>query len=40
MPTCIGFNLKEERCRAPKAKGTDFCIGHLKRMEKLAKSKE
>ena len=40
MPTCIGFNLKEDRCRAPKAKGTDFCIGHLKRMEKLAKSKE
>jgi hypothetical protein len=40
MPTCVGFNLKEERCRAPKAKGTDYCIGHLKRIEKEAKSKE
>lgn len=40
MPTCVGFNLKEERCRAPKAKGTDYCIGHLKRIEKAAKSKE
>lgn len=40
MPTCIGFNLKEERCRAPKAKGTDYCIGHLKRLEKEQASKE
>ena len=40
MPTCTGLNAKEERCRAPKAKGTEFCIGHLKASEKAAKSKE
>jgi len=40
MPTCIGLNLKEERCMAPKAKGTDFCIGHLNRQAKEAKLAE
>lgn len=40
MPTCVGLNLKEERCMAPKAKGTDFCIGHLNRQAKEAKLAE
>ena len=40
MPTCIGLNLKEERCRAPQAKGTEYCIGHLKRLQKQAKATE
>lgn len=41
IPTCTHWNeMKEKRCRAPKAKGTDFCIGHLNQQAKLAKSKE
>ncbi len=29
-------NGDSTRCGAPRAKGTDFCIGHLKRKEKEA----
>ena len=29
-----------EQCRAPRAKGTDFCIGHLRHFEKQLENKE
>ena len=38
MPTCVGLNLQQERCMAPRAKGTEHCIGHLRRIEKESKA--
>jgi len=32
---CQAMNSKEEECKAPKAKGTDYCIGHLNSMNKI-----
>lgn len=29
-----------EQCRGPRAKGTDFCIGHLRHFEKELKNQE
>lgn len=42
VPTCIHVNkITEMRCKAPQAKKTEYCIGHLKQQEKEAKkSKE
>jgi hypothetical protein len=42
IPTCIHWNeMKQVRCKGPKAKGTDYCIGHLNQQAKEAKkSKE
>jgi hypothetical protein len=41
VPTCTHWNeMKQERCRAPQAKKTEFCIGHLNQKAKAAKSKE
>ena len=41
VPTCTHwYEIKAKTCLAPKAKGTDFCIGHLNQQAKLAKSKE
>jgi hypothetical protein len=33
--TCIGQKIGTvEKCSAPKAQGTDYCIGHLRRITK------
>jgi hypothetical protein len=42
IPTCIHVNLTTEmRCRGPRAKKTEYCIGHLNQQAKEAKkSKE
>jgi hypothetical protein len=37
---CQAMNQKEEPCKAPKAKGTDYCVGHLNRMNKMLESKQ
>lgn len=41
-PHCTALSIKEEVCLAPRAKGTLFCIGHLRQVEKklAAKQKE
>lgn len=33
-PHCTAISNKEEECLAPRAKGTLFCIGHLRQVEK------
>ena len=33
-PHCTALSAKEEECLAPRAKGTLFCIGHLRQVEK------
>jgi hypothetical protein len=33
-PHCTAISSKEEECLAPRAKGTLFCIGHLRQVEK------
>jgi len=36
--TCIGQKIGTvEKCSAPKAQGTDYCIGHLRRITKEAR---
>ena len=40
IEACTIIRDNDERCRAPKAKGTDFCIGHLRAMEKAAAAAE
>lgn len=42
IPTCIHVNATTEmRCKAPQAKKTEYCIGHLNQQAKEAKkSKE
>lgn len=37
---CQAMNKKEEECKAPKAKGTDYCIGHLNALNKLGEKEE
>jgi len=37
---CQALNSKEEECKAPKAKGTDYCIGHLRRMNAIGDNKD
>ena len=38
IPTCIHVNPKTEmRCRAPQAKKTEYCIGHLNQQAKKSK---
>jgi hypothetical protein len=32
---CQAMTSKEEQCKAPKAKGTDYCIGHLNSFNKM-----
>lgn len=34
IPHCTAVSFKEEECLAPRAKGTLFCIGHLRQLEK------
>jgi hypothetical protein len=34
--TCHTIRPDSTRCGAPRAKGTDFCIGHIRAMEKAA----
>ncbi len=33
-PHCTAISTKQEECLAPRAKGTLFCIGHLRQVEK------
>jgi len=41
VPTCTHWNeMKQERCKAPQAKKTEFCIGHLNQQAKAAKAAE
>ena len=41
VPTCTYWNeITEMGCRAPKAKGTEFCIGHIRHNAKLEAAKE
>ena len=37
---CQAITLKDIQCKAPKAKSTDYCIGHLARLNKLGESPE
>jgi hypothetical protein len=37
---CIHEGMDGLGCKAPRAKGTDFCIGHLRKIEKALKAKE
>ena len=37
---CQAMTAKEEQCRAPKAKGTDYCAGHLNAFNKMLKQQE
>jgi hypothetical protein len=34
------MNKKEEQCKAPKAKGTDYCVGHLNRLKKMGEEQD
>jgi len=34
LPHCTALSAREEECLAPRAKGTLFCIGHLRQVEK------
>jgi len=35
VPTCTHYNeMKQLRCRAPQAQGTELCIGHIKQYAK------
>ncbi len=38
--TCLVVRADGAQCKGPKAKGTDFCIGHLRSMEKAQKEQE
>ena len=37
---CQAMTAKEEQCKAPKAKGTDYCAGHLNSFNKMLKEQE
>ena len=37
---CQAMNSKEEECKAPKAKGTDYCIGHLNSLKKMGENQD
>lgn len=37
---CQAMNKKEEQCKAPKAKGTDYCAGHLASFDKMLREQE
>jgi hypothetical protein len=39
-PHCSALSSKEEECLAPRAKGTLFCIGHLRQIEKKAAAQQ
>jgi hypothetical protein len=38
--SCAVIREDNARCKGPKAKGTEYCIGHLRAMEKAAKAAE
>ncbi len=38
--TCTAMGKKEVKCMAPRAKGTLFCIGHLRQVEKKLAAQE
>lgn len=38
--SCAIVRENGDRCKGPKAKGTEYCIGHLRAMEKAAKAAE
>ena len=37
---CQAMTVKEEECKAPKAKGTNYCIGHLNALNKIGNNTE
>jgi len=37
---CQAMNKKEEQCKAPKAKGTDYCVGHLNSLKKMGENQD
>jgi hypothetical protein len=37
---CIHIGQDHNQCRGPRAMGTDFCIGHLRAIEKMIKAQE
>lgn len=37
---CQAMNKKEEQCKAPKAKGTDYCVGHLNALKKMGENQD
>jgi hypothetical protein len=37
---CVHIGEDGMQCRGPRAKQTDFCIGHLRKIEKALKAKE
>jgi hypothetical protein len=39
-PHCTALSIKEEVCLAPRAKGSLFCIGHLRQVEKKLAAQE
>jgi hypothetical protein len=38
--TCLIIRNDGGQCKGPRAKGTDYCIGHLRSMEKAQKEQE
>jgi hypothetical protein len=37
---CQAMTIKEEQCKAPKAKNTDYCIGHLNSLKKMGEEQD
>jgi len=37
---CQAMTNKEEQCKAPKAKGTDYCAGHLNSLKKMGENQD
>lgn len=37
---CQAMTTKEEQCKAPKAKGTDYCAGHLASFKKMGENQD
>lgn len=37
---CQAMTHKEEQCKAPKAKGTDYCVGHLNHLKKIGENQD
>jgi len=37
---CTGFTERGKGCTAPKAKGTEYCVGHLRKFGMLEKKEE
>jgi len=37
---CQAMTAKEDQCKAPKAKGTDYCVGHLNHLKKMGENQD